>query len=46
MTDATGTVRGALAISCRPGRLSRIERSADRLRATADRIQRSLTLTP
>lgn len=46
VTDATGTVRGALAISCRPGRLPRIERSADRMRATAERIQRSLTLVP
>ncbi len=44
VTDATGSVVGALAISCRPGRLPRIERSAHRLRATAERIQRVLSL--
>ncbi|MGH3243485.1 MAG: IclR family transcriptional regulator [Spirillospora sp.] len=44
VTDASGAVMGALAISCRPGRLPRIERSAHRMRATADRIERALTL--
>ncbi|GAA1785095.1 IclR family transcriptional regulator [Actinomadura chokoriensis] len=44
VTDATGSAVGALAISCRPARLPRIERSAHRLHATADRIQRALTL--
>ncbi|MFA1548743.1 IclR family transcriptional regulator [Actinomadura chokoriensis] len=45
VTDATGSVLGALAISCRPGRLPRIARSAHRLRATAERIQCMLTLS-
>jgi DNA-binding IclR family transcriptional regulator len=44
VADATGSVVGALAISCRPGKLPRVERSAHRLHATADRIQRALTL--
>ncbi|MFD0691853.1 IclR family transcriptional regulator [Actinomadura fibrosa] len=43
VTDATGAV-GALAISCRPGRLPRIQASAHRLRDTAERIQRTLAL--
>ncbi|GAA0548361.1 IclR family transcriptional regulator C-terminal domain-containing protein [Actinomadura livida] len=46
VTDATGTIVGALAISCRPAKLARVERSAHRMRATADEIQRTLTLTP
>ncbi|TDC55452.1 IclR family transcriptional regulator [Actinomadura sp. KC345] len=46
VADATGSVRGAVAISCRPAKLARIERSADRIRATAAEIQRTLTLTP
>lgn len=46
VTDATGGVLGALAISCRPGKLSKIEKSAGLMRATAERIQRTLTLTP
>ncbi|TDD84041.1 IclR family transcriptional regulator [Actinomadura darangshiensis] len=45
VTDATGSVVGALAISCRPGKLPKIERSAHLMRATAERIQRTLTLT-
>ncbi|MFA1543381.1 IclR family transcriptional regulator [Actinomadura monticuli] len=45
VTDATGSVLGALAISCRLGKLPRIERSAHRMRATAERIQRTLTLS-
>ncbi|TDC70088.1 IclR family transcriptional regulator [Actinomadura sp. GC306] len=44
--DATGTVLGALAISCRPAKLAKVERSAARMRATADELQRTLTLTP
>ncbi|WP_433466838.1 IclR family transcriptional regulator [Spirillospora sp. CA-128828] len=44
VTDAAGSVRGALAISCRPGKLPKIERSAHRMRETAERIQRTLTL--
>ncbi|XRQ05650.1 IclR family transcriptional regulator [Actinomadura welshii] len=46
VTDATGSVVGALAISCRPGKLPKVERSAHRMRATAEEIQRTLTLTP
>jgi len=46
VTDATGSLVGALAISCRPGRLPKIEASAHRMQATAAQIQRSLTLTP
>ncbi|MFI0483940.1 IclR family transcriptional regulator [Actinomadura sp. 9N215] len=45
VTDATGAVMGALAISCRPGRLPRIEQSAHRMRASAERLQRALTFT-
>ncbi|SNT08488.1 transcriptional regulator, IclR family [Actinomadura meyerae] len=45
VTDASGAVTGALAVSCRPARLGRIERSAHRLRAAAERIQRTLTLS-
>lgn len=45
VSDAGGTLVGALAISCRMGRLSRIERSTDRLHATARRLQRALTLS-
>ncbi|MFI0373629.1 IclR family transcriptional regulator [Actinomadura sp. 1N219] len=45
VTDASGAVLGALAISCRPGRLGRIEMLAHRMRASADRLQRALTLS-
>ncbi|TDD35719.1 IclR family transcriptional regulator [Actinomadura sp. KC06] len=45
VADASGAVLGALAISCRPGRLARIERLAHRMRASADRLQRALTLS-
>ncbi|MEV4671745.1 MULTISPECIES: IclR family transcriptional regulator [Actinomadura] len=45
VTDAAGAVTGALAISCRPAKLPRIERSAHRMRAAAERIQRTLTLS-
>ncbi len=44
VTDATGTVVGALAISCRPARLPKIAASADRLRASAATLQRTLAL--
>lgn len=44
VTDATGSVRGALAVSCRPGKLPKIERAVSQMRATAERIQRTLTL--
>ncbi|POM26907.1 HTH-type transcriptional regulator YiaJ [Actinomadura rubteroloni] len=45
VTDATGGVTGALAVSCPAPRLPEVERSAHRLRAAADRIERTLTLT-
>jgi IclR family transcriptional regulator, acetate operon repressor len=45
VTDGTGSVVGALAVSVRAGRLSKIEASIDRLHATAARIQRTLALT-
>ncbi|RSN60159.1 IclR family transcriptional regulator [Actinomadura sp. WAC 06369] len=44
VTDATGTVRAALALSCRPAKLPKIERAADRMKATAARLQRTITL--
>ncbi|WP_231329829.1 IclR family transcriptional regulator [Actinomadura graeca] len=43
VADGTGPV-GALAVSCRPGRLPKIEAAAQRMRATAAQIQRTLTL--
>ena len=45
VTDGTGAMVGALAVSCRPGRLPKMQASADRLNAVAARIQRSLALT-
>ena len=45
VTDATGGTIGALAISCRTGKLPRIEKSADRMHARAAELQRTLTLT-
>ncbi|MBA8956736.1 IclR family transcriptional regulator [Actinomadura namibiensis] len=45
VTDATGTVIGALAISCRAGKLPKIESSVHRMKETAQRIQRTLSLT-
>ncbi|MDL4772670.1 MULTISPECIES: IclR family transcriptional regulator [Thermomonosporaceae] len=45
VTDATGTAIGALAVSCRAGRLPKAEASIHRLRATAARIQRTLSLS-
>jgi IclR family acetate operon transcriptional repressor len=44
VTDATGSIVGALAVSCRAGRLPKIEASADRIRSTAARISRALTI--
>jgi len=44
VTDATGGIVGALAISCRAGRLPKIEASAHRIVATAARISRALTI--
>ncbi|WP_243726221.1 IclR family transcriptional regulator [Actinomadura rubrisoli] len=46
VTDASGGVVGALAISCPPERLAQIDAFAHRLQAAAARIQRSLALTP
>ncbi|MEW2352486.1 IclR family transcriptional regulator [Spirillospora sp. NPDC029432] len=43
--DATGTVVGALAVSVPPRRLPKVEASVHRMRATAARIQRTLSLT-
>lgn len=45
VTDATGSVVGALAVSCRSSKLPRIEASVHRMKATAARIQRTLTFT-
>lgn len=45
VADATGMIVGALAVSCRAGRLPLIEASADRMRAAAARIMRTLSLT-
>lgn len=45
VSDATGTVVGALAVSCRAGKLPRIEASADRMQATAESLTRTLSLT-
>jgi DNA-binding IclR family transcriptional regulator len=44
VTDATGTAVGALAVSCPPRRLPKIEKSVHLLRTTANRIQRALSL--
>jgi IclR family acetate operon transcriptional repressor len=43
--DASSTVVGTLAVSCRMSRLPKIEASLHRLRASAARIQRTLSLT-
>lgn len=45
VTDAGGMVVGALAVSCRTSKLPAIEASAHRMRATAARLQRTLSLT-
>jgi DNA-binding IclR family transcriptional regulator len=45
VTDATGTVVGALAVSCRAGKLPRIEAASDRMEATAERLTRALSVT-
>lgn len=46
VTDASGAALGALAVSCRPSRLPKIEKSVHLLRATANRLQRVLSLGP
>ena len=45
VTDATGTVVAALAVSCRTRKLPTIEASVHRMQATAARITRTLSLT-
>ncbi|GAA3201724.1 IclR family transcriptional regulator [Actinocorallia longicatena] len=45
VTDATGGVVGALAVSCRASRLPRVEAGAARMRETAEQINRALALT-
>lgn len=45
VTDAANTVVGTLAVSCRATRLSKIEASLPSMRATAARLQRTLSLT-
>jgi IclR family acetate operon transcriptional repressor len=44
VTDATGGTIGALAISCRTGKLPKIEKSVDRLHARAAELQRTISL--
>ncbi|SRR6266545_2517190 len=45
VTTLAGSVVGALAVSCRSTRLPKIEASADRIRRSAARITRTLSLT-
>jgi IclR family transcriptional regulator, acetate operon repressor len=45
VTDATGTVVGALAVSCRSSKLPKVEASVHRMKATAARLERTLSLT-
>ncbi|MCP2337098.1 IclR family transcriptional regulator [Actinomadura rupiterrae] len=45
VTDATGGLVGALAISCRSTKLPKVEARVHRMQATAARIQRTLSLT-
>jgi DNA-binding IclR family transcriptional regulator len=45
VTNAASTVVGTLAVSCRAGKLPKIEASLHRMRATAERLQRTLSLT-
>ncbi|WP_026313840.1 IclR family transcriptional regulator [Actinomadura flavalba] len=45
VTNAAGTVTGALAVSCHTARFGKIEAATHRIRATADRLARTLTLT-
>jgi IclR family transcriptional regulator, acetate operon repressor len=45
VTDSTGSVVGALAVSCRSTKLPKIEASADRLQKSAARVARTLSLT-
>ncbi|WP_345437017.1 IclR family transcriptional regulator [Actinoallomurus vinaceus] len=44
VTDASGKTVGALAVSCSPARLAKIEACAPRLRTAAARINRALTI--
>ena len=44
VTDAAGKTVGAVAVSCRPSRLARIEAAESRIRAAAARITRALTI--
>lgn len=44
VTDATGTMIGAVAVSCSPAKLPKMEASAPRMRATAARITRAFTI--
>jgi IclR family transcriptional regulator, acetate operon repressor len=44
VTDAAGETVGAVAVSCRPARLAKVEAAAPRIRATAARINRALTI--
>lgn len=45
VSDSTGNVVGALAVSCRSAKLPEIEAAADRLQRSAARITRTLSLT-
>jgi IclR family transcriptional regulator, acetate operon repressor len=44
VTDATGAMIGAVAVSCRPGKLPKVQASARRIWAAAARITRVLTI--
>ncbi|MCW2939025.1 MAG: transcriptional regulator, IclR family [Actinomycetia bacterium] len=44
VTDITGSVIGALAISCRANRLKKVQVNVPVIRATAERINRTLSL--
>jgi IclR family acetate operon transcriptional repressor len=45
VTDATGAMMGGLAVSCRAGKLPKIEASAHRMQAAAAQIIRTLSFT-
>jgi DNA-binding IclR family transcriptional regulator len=45
VADGTGAVLGALALSCRTGKLPRIEAAAPKMRAVATKITRTLSFT-
>jgi IclR family acetate operon transcriptional repressor len=44
VTDASGKTAGAVAVSCSPAKLAKVEASAPRIRAAAARINRALTI--